>query len=55
MGQLERRTETIERYQGSSTPPVRRFKHTVGVCDDGDKAGEAADGTAGAAGGGDNL
>ena len=29
------------------------FKHSVGVCDDGDKAGEADDGAAGAAGGGD--
>ncbi len=28
-------------------------KHAVGVCDDGDKAGGADDGAAGAAGGGD--
>jgi hypothetical protein len=39
------------RYQGSSTH--RCCKHAVGVCDNGEKAGGADDGSGGGAGGGD--
>ena len=50
MGQFERRTEAI---LGRGVQLAGGCKHAVGVCDDGDKAGGADDGAAGAAGGGD--